>query len=59
MNKTRKVLEDALRVLEGLDHAKMMSGRYDVPGDDKHEQVEVEDLIPAIKGVLKKGGRHV
>ena len=54
MNKTEKALEKALRVLEGLDSTKILEGLYDIPGDDSHEQIEVEDLIPEIKALLTR-----
>ena len=53
MNETEKVLAKALRVLQGLPGYE--EGRYDVPGDDSHDQIDVDALIPEIKNILKKG----
>jgi len=53
VNETEKVLAKALRVLQGLPGYE--EGRYDVPGDDSHDQIDVDALIPEIKNILKKG----
>lgn len=56
MNETEKVLAKALRVLQGLPGYE--EGRHDVPGDDRHDQIDVDTLIPEIEAILKKGKRR-